>query len=70
LSEFSQDVDARDKPGHDELCGKATQGGSALAYSTDRQTEMAEYATAIPPYGLSFFSSWPGFVPAIHVLLV
>jgi hypothetical protein len=31
LSEFSQDVDARDKPGHDEICGKATQGGLALA---------------------------------------
>jgi hypothetical protein len=51
-----------------------------------RETKTAEYATAIPPYGLwvhagygavvdrcpntlSFFSSWPGFVPAIHVFL-
>jgi hypothetical protein len=49
LSEFSQDVDARDKPGHDEPCGKPMRGGLASAQSTDRQTEMAEYATAIPP---------------------
>jgi hypothetical protein len=31
LSEFSQDVDARDKPGHDEPCGKPMWGGLASA---------------------------------------
>jgi hypothetical protein len=50
-----------------------------------RETKTADYASLNPPllwahagYGavvhrcsntLSFFSSWPGFVPAIHVFL-
>jgi hypothetical protein len=35
-----------------------------------REAKTADCASLNPPYGLSFFSSWPGFVPAIHVLLV